>query len=141
MIIAFIVKFILWVLITYGITQILVESMLFENFRMKAAKATPRIGDLLQCMLCTGVWMSFLTSIILWSPTNNAFLVDILNPETVTSLQVKIASYPDGFHKLLTTVIYKAYAGWGYFRIIFFDGMLGGTMIWLIHLFEIKLSK
>lgn len=72
----FVIKFIVWMLVVYGMTQIIVESYIFENVRRVLLKNIPPIGVGIQCMLCTGVWVSFLMSIFLWSPTYQLFTPD-----------------------------------------------------------------
>ena len=61
----------LFILVAYGITNILVYSSIFYNMRLFIIDKSKFLGDLIQCMMCTSVWVGFLLSIIIFSPTKN----------------------------------------------------------------------
>lgn len=95
-----------WLLTSYGITQILVESTLFKPIRVLLSKTmlTSPFHTLLSCMICTGAWVSFALSISWFSPT------------------MQVTNYP--------MYIY------GYNTTWFADGMFGSCIIWFISRFE-----
>ena len=59
---------IIWILCVYGITNILVVSMLFKPLREFALAKTPFIGKILTCVMCAGFWVGGFLS-MLWNPT------------------------------------------------------------------------
>lgn len=130
------IKFILWVLIIYGITQIIVESELFEGFRQKVYKWSPPIGTLVHCMLCTSVWVSFIVSMILWSPTKAVFFDDILLHSVGDTQDIGI----NHFDMIIETIIDLIYSvntaiiNTGQY--IFYDGMVGSVLVWWVSLLE-----
>lgn len=68
-------KFFLWVLGAYGITQIIVETQYFDwlkNFFRKFI-LTRWIGEMFDCILCTSVWVGFLFGAFFHSPTQTEF--------------------------------------------------------------------
>jgi hypothetical protein len=104
-------KFILWSIISYGMTTILVYGKIFntprqqinnlskKNFKNKILKVIPRtfkfIDTLINCVLCTSTWVGFFLSFVLFSPT-------------------------------------KEYFGYNFFN-FFFDGVLSAGIVWGIN--------
>lgn len=61
---------IFWCIVSYGITQIIVESQLFKPVRILVDKfwLTGIFSVLLNCMICTGAWVGFILSYYWISP-------------------------------------------------------------------------
>lgn len=75
------VEIFLWVLIGYGITNIVVFGKIFENFRsffvdwgnsqdLPFRRGFKFIGDLISCPMCFGFWCGAFLSIIIYSPVH-----------------------------------------------------------------------
>lgn len=64
---------IFWVAIVYGISQIITEATIFENVREFLIEHVNPIGHLVSCFLCTSVWVSGITSLLLYSPVTYFF--------------------------------------------------------------------
>lgn len=56
---------ILWILIAYGMTSILVWGSIFEGLRSWIIKHSNFFGTLISCTLCTSTWIGFFMSFIL----------------------------------------------------------------------------
>lgn len=69
----FILKFLLWSMISYGISSIIVESILFRWIRNTVKSRFEMLHSLITCLLCTGVWVGFLMSVNVWSPSGEVF--------------------------------------------------------------------
>ena len=105
-------KFILWSIISYGMTTILVYGKIFntprkqinnlskKKYRNKILNIIPNtfkfIDTLINCVLCTSTWVGFFLSLAYFSPN-----VEII-----------------GLNKFLA---------------VFFDGMLGAGFVWAIN--------
>jgi general stress protein CsbA len=66
-------KLILWILMAYGMTSILVWGSIFETTRIKIKQYSKFFGDLIQCTLCTSTWVGFFMSLVLGSLSSNYF--------------------------------------------------------------------
>lgn len=70
----FTAQLIVWSFIVYGITQIIVEAKIFAPIRnwlnYSRFSFFNFFGTLLSCFLCTSVWVSFILSALLYSPTS-----------------------------------------------------------------------
>lgn len=97
----------LWILMTYGISNILVYGSIFNtprNFIIKESQNPENyfsdfftfLKEMLSCMMCTPTWVGFIFGIFLFSPVNQILGV---NP----------------------------YISW------FFDGMLASGTTWIIN--------
>lgn len=64
---------VLWVLIAYGMTSILVWGSIFENARLKIKSKSKFFGDLISCTLCTSTWVGFFLSFVLGSLSSSVF--------------------------------------------------------------------
>lgn len=98
---------IIWAMVAYGMTNILVYGSIFNGFRNKIHKwgnnkSTPFnflgkfISDLISCVLCTSTWIGFFLSMAYFSP----------NLEIIR------------LNKFLS---------------VFFDGMLSAGLVWAIN--------
>jgi hypothetical protein len=88
-------KFILWSIISYGITTILVYGKIFNTLRANIKyfskveyKANVLniiplffsfINELITCVLCTSTWVGFVLSFVLYSPVKDKFNLSYLN--------------------------------------------------------------
>lgn len=63
----------LWVLIAYGMTSILVWGSIFETTRLFIKSKSKFFGDLISCTLCTSTWVGFFLSIVLGSLSSSFF--------------------------------------------------------------------
>jgi hypothetical protein len=54
-------------------TNILIWGSIFENQRTWIKKHSKFFGDLISCTLCTGTWVGFFMSLVLFSPTNEFY--------------------------------------------------------------------
>ena len=66
-------ELILWILIAYGLTSIIVWGSIFDNVREWIKTKSKFIGDLISCTLCTGTWVGFFLSICLGGLTSHTF--------------------------------------------------------------------
>ena len=57
--------FLIWSIIAYGFTTILVYGSIFENPRSWIKNNSKFFGDLIGCVLCTSTWVGFFMSIII----------------------------------------------------------------------------
>lgn len=98
----------LFILIAYGFSNIVVYGSIFHGLRTFLTKISPNFwGKLFSCMMCLPTWVGFLLSLTFFSPTIYHGLEDL----TVFNL----------------FVIPKEYSS------IFFDGVLASGTVWLLH--------
>lgn len=66
-----ILQIIVWLIVAYGTTQIITDSVLFQPLKdfIKRFRYLGLLSTLLDCFLCASVWVCFLTSVFIWSPT------------------------------------------------------------------------
>jgi hypothetical protein len=73
-----------WLLIAYGMTNILVYGSIFQGMRDWITKMGNReflpfngvfkfISDLVSCMMCTSTWVGFFLSLVFYSPSQTFF--------------------------------------------------------------------
>jgi len=63
-------KLFIFILISYGLSNILIYGSIFEQFRNKLDMVSPKFwGKLFSCFICLPTWLGFLGSILIWSPT------------------------------------------------------------------------
>lgn len=100
-------QLILWILIVYGISNILVYGTIFDtprNFIIQESENEKNyfsdffmfLRKMLSCMMCTPTWVGFFFGVFLYSPTNE--IIDL-----------------------------TPYVSW------FFDGMLASGTTWIIN--------
>jgi hypothetical protein len=98
----------LFILISYGFSNIVVYGSIFNGLRTFLDKLSPNFwGKLFNCMMCFPTWVGFFLSLTFFSPTIYYGLEDL----TVFNL----------------FVIPKEYSS------IFFDGVLASGTTWLLH--------
>lgn len=133
------VKFVLWIFVIYGITQIIVDSELFSNIRTVLGMWNTRLGKLVNCMLCTSVWVAFAVSYMLWSPSESVFLVDLVDVE---ALNRRIDYDSDSeFKSAINMVSLHITLAYNRVRFMFVDGMFGSAIVWFIYLIERLISS
>lgn len=97
----------IWILMAYGMSQILVYGSIFESLRTGIHKwgddehapfqgLGKFLSGLISCMMCTSTWVGFFMSLVLFSPTEYCF----------------------NTHIVIST---------------FFDGMLGSGSVWALN--------
>lgn len=75
-------KIIIWAMIAYGMSTILVYGKIFDKPRAIIVEKSKFFGDLISCMLCTSTWVGFFMSITL-GPLSNE----------ITTTQLPIYAY------------------------------------------------
>jgi hypothetical protein len=63
----YLVSVILWILAVYGMTTIIVSSVLFQPIRKRVEKIAP-LHKLINCMLCMGFWVGVFWGGLYWNP-------------------------------------------------------------------------
>lgn len=70
----FLLQTVIWSLAIYGITQIITEATIFEWLRSTFSNSKNDVdkffGKLISCFLCCSVWVGFLLSVWVWSPSS-----------------------------------------------------------------------
>jgi len=66
-------KLILWSIIAYGMTSIIVWGTIIETPREWIKNHIKFLGKLISCVLCTATWIGFILSISLGGLTNQFF--------------------------------------------------------------------
>jgi len=74
-------EILIWILMAYGITNILVRGETFLPLRAHVRRMGIRskiynfIDEMLMCMMCTSVWIGFFLGIFVWSPCQHFYKV------------------------------------------------------------------
>jgi len=125
----FLIHFLLYITIVYGINQIITESSLFRDFREHTSHTF--IKKIVNCFLCNSVWISFIISFTFWSPCLTAFGNEFLHGVIYTTFK----QFWD-YNQDWLDVLFSIY--WGIICIIcsFMDAMIGSTIVWFMHLIE-----
>ena len=98
----------LFILIAYGFSNIVVYGSIFEGFREFWKRVSPNFfGTLFSCMVCFPTWAGFLLSLTFFSPTLHYGLQD-LNVFGWFEISKEISS-------------------------VFWDGILASGTTWLLH--------
>jgi len=101
----------LFILITYGLSNIVVYGSIFSEPREFLSRKSPNFwGKLFSCMMCFPTWAGFFLSLTFFSPTLHYGLTD-LNVSNLFSIPKEYLS-------------------------VFFDGMLASGTTWLLHTFQ-----
>ena len=66
-----IVSTIVWVLIIYGFSSILVEAQITQFLRKLIDRLVGEKYNIFNCILCTSVWVTILVTCFIYSPTMN----------------------------------------------------------------------
>ena len=111
-------KFLIFIFISYGMSNIIVFSSIFENWRNFWSKVNPKFfGTLFSCMICWPFWNGVLGSYLIWSPT----------------LYYEIVTSDISFFNLFN--IPKELIS------IFLDGCLSSGIVWLIHTLQESMER
>jgi len=101
----------LFILICYGFSNIIVYGSIFKGLRDFLDKINPNfLGTLFSCMVCFPTWVGFLLSLTFFSPTLFYGLNDI-NVFGLFEITKEVSS-------------------------VFWDGILASGATWLIHTFQ-----
>ena len=76
------IQLVIFMIVAYGLTTILVYGSIFNGLRNKIREASNEgykltrpifkfMSDLISCMLCTGTWVGFLLSLTFYSPISH----------------------------------------------------------------------
>lgn len=103
-------KLLIFLLIAYGISNIVVFSSIFSKWRNFWSGVSPNFwGTLFTCMICFPTWVGFLGSMLIWSPSEYYGIVN------------------DGLNVIGWFTIPKGLIS------VFLDGCLTSGSVWLIH--------
>lgn len=111
------VKLIIFLLVSYGITNIMIFGSIFEKFRELIGVNSKRqrfFGKLFGCFMCLSFWVGVLISLLMYSPIDSNFLINDL---TLFSF------------KIPKNII-----------ILFFDACLSSSGVWLIHTIQERIE-
>ena len=64
-------ELLIWILVSYGMSQILVYGSIFNTPREWISRHSKFMGELLECMMCTSTWVGFFLSVVFYSPTES----------------------------------------------------------------------
>lgn len=103
-------KLALFLLIAYGVCNIIIFGSIFKGFRSFCERVSPNfLGALFTCMICLPTWIGFLGSALIWSP----------------SLEYQVVTQDVSFFGIFN--ISKEFIS------TFLDGCLTSGAVWLIH--------
>ena len=101
-------QLLLFILMCYGATNIVVYGSIFTGFRNFWSKYNPSFfGKLVTCMMCLPFWWGFIASLTIGSPIGNAFEISDLTHFGFTIPSNAIA--------------------------VFFDCCLASGTVWILH--------
>lgn len=127
-------KFVIWLFVIYGINQIITEASIFSYFRKHVRNKF--IKEIVNCILCNSVWVSFFVSYCLWSPIGSIFKTELFYSD-ISGVAICFAkAFPEIQNFIISSLnfILKIIS-------MFFDGMMGSACVWFLHIIERKLSK
>jgi hypothetical protein len=103
-------KLLIFLLIAYGVSNIVVFSSIFAKWRNFWSNISPNFwGTLFSCMICFPTWVGFLGSALIWSPVEHYEIV------TNGINFFGLFNIPKGLIS------------------VFLDGCLTSGAVWLIH--------
>lgn len=105
-------KLLIFLLVAYGISNILVFGSIFKGWRNFWSNVNPNFfGTLFTCMICLPTYVGFFGSWLVWSPTEYYGIVN-------DGLNLGLFTIPKGLIS------------------VFLDGCLTSGSVWLIHTFQ-----
>ena len=111
-------KLLIFLLIAYGVSNIVVFSSIFGKWRNFWSSVSPNFwGTLFTCMICFPTWVGFIGSALVWSPTEFYGIVS------------------DGLNVMGLFTIPKGLIS------VFLDGCLTSGAVWIIHSFQESLER
>lgn len=66
-------EILIWALSSYGMAFIILWGSIFDTPREWLKSKNKFFYDLLSCIICTGTWVGFFMSIMVWSPAAHYF--------------------------------------------------------------------
>ena len=106
-------KLLIFLLIAYGISNILIFGSIFKGLRDFLNNISPNFfGALIGCFICLPTWVGFAGSALIWSPTE--------------------------FYEIVTQGIWIFPKG---LVSVFLDGCLTSGAVWLIHTFQESMER
>ena len=66
-------KILTWVVMSYGLTNIVVFGSIFGKMRDWLGRKSVFLGDLVSCPMCFSTWGGFALSVLVFSPTEMVF--------------------------------------------------------------------
>lgn len=111
-------KLLIFILITYGISNIIIFGSIFKKWRNFWEEVSPNFwGSLFTCMICLPTWIGFFGSSLIWSPTEYYEVV-------TNSLNFfGLFDIPKGLIS------------------VFLDGCLTSGSVWLLHTFQESMER
>jgi len=110
-------KLLIFLLIAYGVSNIIIFGSIFKKWRDFWSKISPTFwGMLFTCMICLPTWVGFLGSALIWSPTEHYEIV-------TNGLNVGLFTISKSFIS------------------VFLDGCLTSGVVWLIHSFQEAIER
>lgn len=111
-------KLLIFLLIAYGICNIMVFSSIFRRWRDFWTTISPDFwGTLFTCMICLPTWVGFVGSALIWSPTEQYGIIT------------------EGLNVMGLFTIPKGLIS------VFLDGCLTSGAVWLIHSFQEAIER
>ena len=90
-------------LVNWLATIIITSSSLFAPVRAAAAELHPRLGELLSCPLCAGVWVGFYQALIVGGPLPGTFWNGLLYKAIAELVHVWVLAITSIGHGALAT--------------------------------------
>ena len=110
-------KLLIFILITYGICNIMIYSSIFKTWRNFWDQVNPNFfGTLFTCMICLPTWVGFFGSWLVWSPSEHYNIV-------TEGLNMFFFTIPKG---LISS---------------FLDGCLTSGAVWLVHTLQETMER
>lgn len=100
-------KLLIWFLTSYGLTNIIVYSTLFRPIREFFMKRINFIYELMSCVMCTGFWSGVLLSSLLFSPSNELFLLNDTNVLLILLKLIIDGLLSSGIVYIINTIVEK----------------------------------
>ena len=63
----------IWLTACFGMSFIIIYGNIFNTLRERLTKKSKFLNDLFSCIVCTGTWVGFITSILLGSLSSHYF--------------------------------------------------------------------
>ena len=111
-------KLLIFILIAYGMSNILVYGSIFKKWRNFWEEVSPNFwGTLFTCMICLPTYLGFLGSSLIWSPTEYYGIVN------------------SGLSFFSLFIIPKGLIS------VFLDGCLTSGAVWLLHTIQEAIER
>jgi hypothetical protein len=107
----FFINLVYSVIVCYGVTMFLVQSVLFSGLRSAIKSISTKLGYLFNCMMCLGFWVSIIFLFI----NEISFTYTIFGGENLTMLS--------------------------FIKYLIFDASAFSTLIWFLYLVQLNLER